>query len=302
MRKAFTLIELLVVIAIIAILAAILFPVFAQAKASAKASVCISNNKQLGLAFMMYATDNDDVFPAGRWFHYADNNGNTVLEPYIKNHGKFSRNSIWVCPNEGAIYAGTAQTFLDFPVTYSMNVFLSPGNTYASDPDTCYTPVNQELSVYWNHGPVSFGGGYSRESNLNYDDTGNPPTRPGVGGISNTTIVNPAGTDLIFESYVEAPGNGQYVGISPENGDYLQEMGFFPTQTDADGSWGYPNEPAIAPRHTATNNFTFTDGHSKARHPETLGYDITLHPSDNVWLTHDGRDGSAIPPPNPGGC
>ena len=46
----FTLIELLVVIAIIAILAAILFPVFAQARESARQSVCLSNNKQIGLS------------------------------------------------------------------------------------------------------------------------------------------------------------------------------------------------------------------------------------------------------------
>lgn len=63
MKKAFTLIELLVVIAIIAILAAILFPVFAQAKAAAKASVLLSNTKQLGLGFNIYLTDSDDVFP-----------------------------------------------------------------------------------------------------------------------------------------------------------------------------------------------------------------------------------------------
>jgi prepilin-type N-terminal cleavage/methylation domain-containing protein len=68
-RKAFTLIELLVVIAIIAILAAILFPVFTQAKESAKMTQGVSNVKQAALAVMMYAGDNEDKAPR------HDNNG-----------------------------------------------------------------------------------------------------------------------------------------------------------------------------------------------------------------------------------
>ena len=60
-NRAFTLIELLVVIAIIAILAAILFPVFAQAKATAKKAADLSNTKQQLLGILMYATDYDDV-------------------------------------------------------------------------------------------------------------------------------------------------------------------------------------------------------------------------------------------------
>lgn len=59
-RKAFTLIELLVVIAIISILAAILFPVFAQAKAAAKKTADLNNHKQISTAIQLYAADNDD--------------------------------------------------------------------------------------------------------------------------------------------------------------------------------------------------------------------------------------------------
>ncbi len=64
MRKAFTLIELLVVIAIIAILAAILFPVFAQAKLSAKKIASLSNVKNLGTASQIYLGDYDDTTPS----------------------------------------------------------------------------------------------------------------------------------------------------------------------------------------------------------------------------------------------
>lgn len=59
----FTLVELLVVIAIIAILAALIFPVFAQARAKAKQTQCISNLRQIGAAMALYMADNDDQFP-----------------------------------------------------------------------------------------------------------------------------------------------------------------------------------------------------------------------------------------------
>ncbi len=61
--KGFTLIELLVVIAIIGILAAMVFPVFARARESARKAVCLSNVKNIGLAIQMYLADNNDTFP-----------------------------------------------------------------------------------------------------------------------------------------------------------------------------------------------------------------------------------------------
>ncbi len=107
-RSGFTLIELLVVIAIIAILAAILFPVFAQARAKARSTSCLSNTKQLDLGFQMYAQDYDEAFPVWAWWASSPGSPGAVpgrvnrfeslwsnaIYPYVKSGG------IYACPSD----------------------------------------------------------------------------------------------------------------------------------------------------------------------------------------------------------
>ena len=123
-KRAFTLIELLVVIAIIAILAAILFPVFAQAREKARAIVCLSNLKQLSLAYLMYEQDYDEmVVPDYEYVNpptyskilwYPD-----IMWPYVKEAGAF------ICPD---------RSFIDSPNNPDpdfrdpLRAWLPPGN------------------------------------------------------------------------------------------------------------------------------------------------------------------------------
>jgi prepilin-type N-terminal cleavage/methylation domain-containing protein/prepilin-type processing-associated H-X9-DG protein len=91
-RSGFTLIELLVVIAIIAILAAILFPVFAQARAKARQTTCLSNSKQMALGIMMYVQDYDETFPMSIYIQPATPapiafSVYDAVQPYMKNVG-----------------------------------------------------------------------------------------------------------------------------------------------------------------------------------------------------------------------
>jgi prepilin-type N-terminal cleavage/methylation domain-containing protein/prepilin-type processing-associated H-X9-DG protein len=82
-RGAFTLVELLVVIGIIAVLIGVLLPVLGRAREQGRSTACLSNLRQLGLAFMMYANDNKGFLPATA-------RGNTFEQDWI--HWQLTRN------------------------------------------------------------------------------------------------------------------------------------------------------------------------------------------------------------------
>ena len=123
MRRGFTLIELLVVIAIIAILAAILFPVFAKAREKARQASCLSNLKQIGLAWMQYAQDYDEKVAVCR-VSTTSTTGSSfyqdfpyLLMPYIKN------NQVFDCPSSSFTKYNGGQNY-NPNASYMQNVRL----------------------------------------------------------------------------------------------------------------------------------------------------------------------------------
>jgi len=167
-RNAFTLIELLVVIAIIAILAAILFPVFASARAKARQTACMSNMKQLGLAVIQYIQDYDETYPGGIDLNCSPatpcgyggvaftTTNNTPpgtgwagqVYPYVKSLGAFLCPEDELTQNQMPAWAWMASNWL-VPISYGYNSNLALMNSL---------PVNgqsHDRNVF--RGPASHG-------------------------------------------------------------------------------------------------------------------------------------------------
>lgn len=142
-------VELLVVVAIVAFLAALLFPVFASARLSAKNSGCMSNLRQLGLAVQTYAQDYDDLFPYGidfgdkygytRWDHPFIENAQAKVEALAKADrilpnvmSAYVRNrAVWCCPADtGMSYSQFATLIVGGQDTGGKSAYEAFGMSY----------------------------------------------------------------------------------------------------------------------------------------------------------------------------
>ena len=249
-KSGFTLIELLVVIAIIAILAAILFPVFAQARESARKTVCLSNMKQTGLACAMYVQDYDETFPlawglSGVWY--------SVLDPYVKSSGVSqwginSTNSVWHCPSDTQSKA---------IISYAANALIVGGGaTEWGDmkPAKTLAAIDKPADVVFDGEMIP---GYDSAGNMVNAET--DFTRPSL-DLSG----NPADDSDQAVSYYR---DWLHVDMTDK------KPGFDPCPANIAISWpvaGVQGCKMVAWRHsrsgqnTGMANFSFTDGHAKA--------------------------------------
>jgi prepilin-type N-terminal cleavage/methylation domain-containing protein/prepilin-type processing-associated H-X9-DG protein len=238
-RKAFTLIELLVVIAIIAILAAILFPVFAQAKQAAKKTADLSNMKQIGLGFMMYAGDYDDTAPFNRvvsqpayWWTQNMLNWKDLIHPYIKNGGSRAN-----------------QVGVSFNTAGQGGIFESPlsGNAWSGAPIWWgqITQAGDETSRWPRSYAINMSAGYNELSGRFWPNVGDSG-----GGGSMTIFENPAGTFMVAPSKLPFGDIDVYSGLTYEC-------------TAAGQPWGGTGIGCSMTDKGGGGNFAFFDGHAK---------------------------------------
>jgi prepilin-type N-terminal cleavage/methylation domain-containing protein/prepilin-type processing-associated H-X9-DG protein len=255
-HRGFTLIELLVVIAIIAILAAILFPVFAQAKESAKQTTCMSNLRQVGMASMMYGGDNDDRYMAWAALSPPINGGNTnymppemQVKPYTKS------DEMWTCPSDPKRR-------------------VSPNNVPWWDGSYRTKLITRSYSYVGPIYDVQYG------SSANDPNTGMFEWTSSSGwntrGRSMTEFSDPAGTISWVEQYSPAVAD-QYVGgiwgsgfIDCDHGKLAGRN--VPAQGPADqgppicnGSASYANGAKPTAGHRRRGNYVFADGHAGSK-------------------------------------
>jgi prepilin-type N-terminal cleavage/methylation domain-containing protein len=251
-RKAFTLIELLVVIAIIAILAAILFPVFAQAKAAAKRTADLSNVKNIGLGVIMYTGDYDDTAPPimqgdWSWPRHQYILWKDVVLPYIKSGGKPIK-------ADGSAYTGTANQ--------DGGIFASP--TWSFN----WAPVPESPTTMFGDTTTRFPRAYALNQEAGFNEVGNPgfwpwaawwpweqPHNDNGSGIM-TSLSNPAGTMMI------GPTEQPYPNLAAE--DMVYGCSNSSGQVQNDCAENNQQLTVVRSVGNALINLQYFDGHAKA--------------------------------------
>jgi prepilin-type N-terminal cleavage/methylation domain-containing protein len=234
-QRGFTLIELLVVIAIIAILAAILLPALSKAKAQSQGVYCLNNNRQLALAWLMYAHDNRDYL--------------------VPNQNEWG-------PDEGQAAGSWICGFMDWTVTdkdntntdlllnptnavlaqyfgSQRNIYLCPADHYCSPPQAAagWSGRVRSVAMNFNMGP-----------GIRNNEDSVWPYKPAIDSV----------IYLRLSDMRKCPAARAFV-FADEQGDALNDAVIYISLSLNDGGW----EDLPASYHIQAGCFAFADGHSE---------------------------------------
>ena len=252
-RQGFTLIELLVVIAILGLLAAVLFPVFAKVRESGRRTVCLSNERQIGMALFQYAQDSNGILAWGSQMPAPKAGSNEFYPssgegwagqvfPYVTDVGVFR------CPDDGTIIPPPAAGADRHVVSYGLNGFLLEADAIqgrlTSVPQPTTTVLLFEVSDDW--------------ASVEAADEAVGKQAPGyaqyfsAGGDGSSTLAS-------------ADGNATLINPTSFSGGAVYATGWL-GGFDPYESWQHA-QPTFhgdrAGRHTGGSNFLLADGHAK---------------------------------------
>ncbi len=268
-RKGFTLIELLVVIAIIAILAAILFPVFAQAREKARQTSCLSNQKQIGTALIMYVQDYDETFPAGERLNRAGSPGTLTADS----------------PAAAFLHTGQGWAAQIYSLTKSGQALKCPDDSTSVVTDTAGN-VLIPVSYVYNH------------------NVANTPSLAAMNAPANTVVLTEVTNDQVNATTADEPtvnnpfhfsstGDGLNLLASTDGSDVPSAQGGVLYETGWLGGYGttagcvlpYPGLfKKQAGRHSDGAIFFMGDGHAKFFKPGAVS------PGADAAATTNGED------------
>ena len=227
--KAFTLIELLVVISIIAVLSAILFPVFAKVREKARQISCLSNEKQLGLAFMQYAQDNDETFPSDS-DHYGQGWAGKMY-PYVKSTG------VYGCPDDPTQpTAGASKLSYALNAAYVGGVsFYYPQITQSYNNTVVQRSPSNTVLLFEIQGNTN---GPTHQAGVPVNDPNEESSGSGLGSNAGACGLSPT-TNWCYGKY--ATGDISGGGLAPIGGKGVHNDGANYLASDGHAKWLRPD-------------------------------------------------------------